>query len=101
MSRYPAERHNDEFRKLFDEFRRLYDYPVGVAQVRVAEALGVSVDTVKQWMKPTTTKNAIACPKYRVEAFKIILGVKLRDLSDSQRERVMEILRYMGPPGGK
>ena len=92
MSRHPTERHNDEFCKLFDAFREVNDMPVGISQTRVSELLGVTVDTVRQWLKPTTSKNAIACPKYRVDAFKVVLGIKLSDLNDSQRARVMSML---------
>jgi transposase len=88
MSRYPAERHNEEFIRLYKSF--------GMTKLQISEALGVSYDTVRQWTKPLTIKSAIACPKHRVDAFKIVLGKKLANLSDSRRERVMEILRASG-----
>jgi hypothetical protein len=33
------------------------------------------------------------CRKWRVDAFKIFLGLKLKDLTDKQREEVLDILR--------
>lgn len=85
MSRYPTERHNDEFTKIWKAS--------GLTKSQVSELIGVSLDTVKQWTKPVTTKNSVACPKYRVDAFKVALGIKLADLNESQRARVMSMLR--------
>jgi transposase len=85
MSRYPAERHNDEFRRLYEAS--------GLTKEQISELIGVSLHSVLQWTKPTTTKNSMACPKHRVDTLKVALGLKLRDLNDSQRARVLSMLK--------
>lgn len=87
MPRYPAERHNEEFINVMAS--------AGLTSQQAAEAVGVSVHTVKSWRRAVDAKGAFPCPKFRVDALKVALGLKLADLNDSQRRRVLEILRGM------
>lgn len=99
MSRYPAERHNDEFIKLFALFRSKPEHAELTQQdamVAVSELLGVTPWAVKSWVRPEGGRSAYACPKHRVDAFKVALGLKLADLNESQRKRVMEMLNIQG-----
>jgi hypothetical protein len=51
------------------------------------------VSTVKSWCVAEGTVMARNCPKRYVDAFKILLGLKLQDLTNKQRDEVLEILR--------
>jgi DNA-binding XRE family transcriptional regulator len=84
-SRNDEKRHNDEFVALY--------HKSGMTQRAIAEAIGVSLITVKTWCVAEGADMARDCPKWRVDAFKIFLGLKLKDLTPKQREEVMDILR--------
>jgi DNA-binding transcriptional regulator LsrR (DeoR family) len=64
------ERHNAEFVALY--------HKSGMTQRAIAEALGVSLITVKSWCVAEGTEMARVCPKWRVDAFKVFLGLKLK-----------------------
>jgi transposase len=74
------------------ELARLQD-SAGLSNQQLADLLGVSISTVNAWRKSADSKGAILCPPQRLNALKIALGKKMADLTDSQRARVMEILR--------
>jgi transposase len=74
------------------EFVALY-HKSGMNQRDIARALGVGLSTVKAWCVQEGTVMARDCPKWRVDAFKIVLGLKLQDLTNKQREEVLDILR--------
>ena len=48
---------------------------------------------VKLAAKQLSTVMARDCPKWRVDTFKIVLGLKLQDLTSKQRDEVLNILR--------
>lgn len=65
-----------------------------LSKERVAEMLGVSVDAVRQWtMQPGRPKHS-PCPMVRLDQIKIKLGLILRDLTPSQRTRVLNIIAH-------
>jgi hypothetical protein len=84
-SRQDEKRHNDEFVALY--------HKSGMNQRDIAQALGVGLSTVKSWCVAEGTVMARNCPKRYVDAFKILLGLKLQDLTNKQRDEVLEILR--------
>jgi hypothetical protein len=84
-SRTDERRHNDDFVALY--------HKSGMTQRPIAEALGVSLITVKTWCVDEGADMARDCPKWRVDAFKIFLGLKLKDLTPQQREEVLDIWR--------
>lgn len=88
MSRHPTERHNEEFRALYERS--------GLTKNQIAELLGVTVFAIMSWTRPPSSKASCACPRHRVDALKVALGLKLKDLDDSQRKRVMEMLNISG-----
>ena len=83
--RKQEERHNDEFVALYRKS--------GMTQHAIAEAHGVSLNAVKSWCVAEGTETFRGCPKWRVDALKIVLGLKLQDLTRKQREEVLDILR--------
>jgi hypothetical protein len=48
---------------------------------------------VKLAAKQLSPVMARDCPKWRVDTFKIVLGLKLQDLTSKQRDEVLNILR--------
>jgi transposase len=85
MSKKGDTRHNAEFVRLWRKS--------GMAQRDVANALGVSLITVKSWCVDENAEMFRVCPKWRLDAFKIVLGIKLPDLTAKQREEVLSMLR--------
>jgi hypothetical protein len=83
--RRDQERHNAEFVALYRKS--------GMTQCAIAEALGVSLITVKLWCVPEGTEMARVCPKWCVDTLKIVLDLKLKDRTSKQREEVLDILR--------
>jgi DNA-binding XRE family transcriptional regulator len=84
-SRKDEKRHNAEFVALY--------HKSGMTQRDIAAVIGVSLITVKSWCVDEGTVMARDCPKWRVDAFKIFLRIKLPDLTAAQREEVLDILR--------
>lgn len=79
------ERHNAEFVALYRKS--------GMTQRAIAEALGVSLNTVKSWCIAEGSEAFRVCPKWRVDTPKIVLGLKLQDPTRKQRDEVLKILR--------
>jgi hypothetical protein len=80
-----AEPHNAEFVALWRKS--------GMTQSAIAEALGVSLMAVKSWCVDENSEMFRPCPIFRVYAFKVVLGLKLKSLSDNQRAELLDVLR--------
>lgn len=85
MSRKGDTRNNAEFVGLYRKSR--------MAQRDIARALGVSLIAVKSWCVDENAEMFRVCPKWRVDTLKIVLGLRLKDLTTKQREEVLDILR--------
>jgi uncharacterized protein YehS (DUF1456 family) len=75
-----------------DEFRALYEAS-GRTRAQVAYMIGVTENAVKSWLKRESAAGYVYCPRYRLNAFRVALGLVLTDLKQEQRERVLALMR--------
>lgn len=107
MSRHAVERYNDEFKKLFerqlDAKRRddgtLHKGAVAETEAEAAELLGVKPETVHAWLRPEGGKTSYACPKFRVDMYKLGLPPDISRISFHTRDALMESLSMLRSSG--
>lgn len=84
MSRHPADRYNDEFLEALNKSGLTYE--------QAADVLNVSLHTILAWLKPKTTRSSCACPRWRVELFRIAALDAIPSLTDDQRREIVSRL---------
>lgn len=101
MARHAVERHNEDFKKLFERHVASKEAGRGIVaetEQEAAELLGVTPDTIHAWLRPEGGKSAIGCPKWRVDMYRLSLP-ELSRLSDGARDEIIAGLRYLRGSG--
>jgi hypothetical protein len=65
----------------------------GLRREDVADLLGVSLHTVRAWMRPDGSRNGCGCPRRRVDALRFLLGESLGEMGDAERRVVGDMVR--------
>lgn len=101
MSRHPVERHNDEFRLLFDRVVDTFEGrgKVNTAMELSAKMLGVKPETIKSWLRPEGGKTSYACPKWRVDMYRLAIDKWFNLLSGVERKNIFISLKALRDAG--
>lgn len=103
MPAHPVERHNEEFKMLFDRHVASLgedtENAVRTAMEQAGDMLGVNPETIKSYRRPEGGRSANACPKWRVDMYRVALPPEVSRIADTTRDEIISGLRYLRGSG--